>query len=142
MSTATVFSFSSFHTLTLKIRVPVCFLYSLYPCPLVLFSILISFNAAVSLVHAFVFSCLYYLRWSPRGLNGEVEAGSSGCSATYWRVQEVWPHIPIYAGCIALASIPTAHFIHPWCGGACLAGGPARGLPPALFLCRPSYAAV
>src|SRR6218665_369324 len=49
-------------------------------------------------------SLQFHLRWSPGGSDGEVEAGSPGCGATYWRVQEGWPHIPIYAGCIALAS--------------------------------------
>jgi len=62
------------------------------------------------------------------GSDGEAEAGPKGCGATYYRVQEVWPYIPIYSGCIALASISTAHIVHDhvleWCGSACLAGRP------------------
>src|SRR6218665_421308 len=78
------------------------------------------------------------------GSDGGVEAGPPGCGSTYWRVQEVWPHIPIHAGCIALASIPTAHLLQDrvlgvavlvWLG-ALLS---ARALPPSLFKCRPSY---
>jgi len=42
---------------------------------------------------------------------------------------QMFPHIPIYATCIALASIPTTHLLQdrqsrPSCGGACLAGRP------------------
>src|SRR6218665_357399 len=45
----------------------------------------------------------------------------------HWWVYEDRPHIPVYAGGIAPASIPTMHLIqesHPWFGSACLAGCP------------------
>jgi len=71
------------------------------------------------------------------------------CGSTYWRVQEVWPHIPLglYAGCVALASIFTAHLLQDrvlgvavlvWLG-ALLS---VRALPPSLLMCRPSYTPV
>src|SRR6218665_1441837 len=78
-----------------------------------------------------------------RGSVGEVEAGSPGCGATYWRGLRMLPPIPIYAGCIALTSIPTSHLMQDrvlgvavldWLG-ALLS---ARAMPPSLFLCRPS----
>ena len=55
----------------------------------------LTFNAAVSLVHAFVFSGLGYcssIFASLLGVRmeiGEVEVGPPGCGATYWWVQEV-----------------------------------------------------
>src|SRR6218665_3549829 len=109
------------------------------------------FNAAVALVHAFVFSRLDYcssiFTGPPGASDGEAETGPLGCGATHWRVQEVCQHIPIYAGCITLASIPTAHLIQDCvCGKAVLvwldALLSAWALLPSLFLCRQSYTAV
>src|SRR6218665_2594206 len=69
------------------------------------------------------------------------------CSNCIYRVQEVSPHIPIYAVCIALASIPTAHLLHDrvlgvevlvWLGAL----PSARALLPSLLMCRPSYTPV
>ena len=63
----------------------------------------------------------FHLRWSPGGSDGEAEAGPSGCGSTNWRVQEIRPHIPIYAGVIAMASILMQESCL-LCGGACLTG--------------------
>src|SRR6218665_2290221 len=53
----------------------------------------LTFNAAVSLVHAFVFSRLDYcssiFAGLPGGSDGDVDAGPPGCGSTYWRVLEV-----------------------------------------------------
>src|SRR6218665_2073286 len=56
-------------------------------------------------------------------------------------------HIPVYAGCIALASIPTAHLVQDrvlGVGGLGWLGAlfSARALLPSLFLCRRWYIAV
>src|SRR6218665_1907822 len=85
----------------------------------------------------------FHLRWSPGGSDGEVEAGPPGCGSTYWRVQEVLPHIPLYAGCVALASIPTTHLLQDRVLGVAVlvrlgALISARALPSSLLMFRPS----
>src|SRR6218665_3870468 len=68
----------------------------------------------------------FHLRWSPGGSDGEVEADPPGCGSTYWRVQEVSPHIPPCGMCCTGFHSHSASLtgLRPWCGGACLAGRP------------------
>src|SRR6218665_1343426 len=54
--------------------------------------------------------------------------------------------MPLYAGCVALASIPTAHLLQDCVLGVAVLvglGAPisARALPPSLLMCRPSSSA-
>src|SRR6218665_3749102 len=88
-----------------------------------------------------------HLRWSPGGSDREVEAGPPGCGSIYWRGWGGFAHIPIYAGCHALASIPTPHLLQDRVLGVAMLVWlgvllSARALPPSLLVCRPSYTPV
>ena len=74
-----------------------------------------TFNAAVSLVHAFVFSHLDYCSSIFAGLPGvrmeklrRVHRAVARLIGGFKKIDHI---ILIYVGCIALASIPTAHLI-------------------------------